>query len=121
CIGLLMSALKSEWQEYKISATMSPPYRLYIITPPLRGKVRSLNTCFEITSLVGTICSDGAHLHITLGDPDGNTVSGHLVGDAVVETTAEVVLGEILGVCFNREHDPSTGFRELSISRTMRD
>nr|CAD7455744.1 unnamed protein product [Timema tahoe] len=66
---------------------------LYVSIPILN--VRSLNTCFEITSLVGTICSDGAHLHITLGDPDGNTVSGHLVGDAVVETTAEVVLGEL--------------------------
>jgi predicted DNA-binding protein with PD1-like motif len=76
-----------------------------------------LDKCFEITSLVGTICKDGAHLHVTLGDSDGNTVAGHVFGDLVVQTTAEVILGEVCGMQFRREFDKATGYSELVISK----
>lgn len=65
---------------------------------------------------MGTICKDGAHLHITLGDSEGSTVAGHVVGDLIVQTTAEIVLGEICGVQFKREFDEATGWTELVIS-----
>jgi predicted DNA-binding protein with PD1-like motif len=80
-------------------------------------QIRTLDKCFEITSLVGTVCQDGAHLHITLGDSDGNTVAGHVVGDLIVQTTAEIILGEVCGVQFKREFDKATGWSELVISK----
>jgi len=80
-------------------------------------QVHILEKCFEITSLVGTICKDGAHLHVTLGDSDGNTVAGHVFGDLTVETTAEVILGEVCGLQFRREFDKATGYSELVISK----
>lgn len=80
-------------------------------------QVRILDKCFEITSLVGTICKDGAHLHVTLGDSDGNTVAGHVFGDLIVQTTAEVILGEVCGLQFRREFDNATGYSELVISK----
>jgi predicted DNA-binding protein with PD1-like motif len=76
-----------------------------------------LDKNFEITSLVGTICKDGAHLHVTLGDSDGSTVAGHVFGDLIVETTAEVILGEVCGLQFKREFDEATGYSELVISK----
>ncbi|KAF6779085.1 hypothetical protein AHF37_01336 [Paragonimus kellicotti] len=49
---------------------------------------------FEIVSLVGTLASDGQpHLHIALADLEGRVIGGHLLGNARVHTTAEVVLG----------------------------
>jgi len=44
---------------------------------------------FEITSLMGTLAA-GGHLHISLSDADGHVIGGHLVGDDVIHTTAEV-------------------------------
>ncbi|XP_063240335.1 bifunctional protein GlmU-like [Bacillus rossius redtenbacheri] len=79
--------------------------------------VRTLQQCFEIVSLVGTVCRDGAHLHATLGTSDGTTVSGHVVGDLVVQTTAEIVLGVAEGARFNRVFDPSTKFSELVVTQ----
>jgi len=107
------------------------------------GVPKSEQLCqhFEILSLVGTlsgqksdspsqvtISSDGVehvveddnggdcHLHISLGDANGCMRGGHLLGDAIINTTAEVVLGEATDLAFHREHDDTTGFPELIIS-----
>jgi len=56
---------------------------------------------FEICSLVGTLASSG-HLHIVLGREDGSSLAGHVVGDLVVFTTAEVVIGECQNAIFGR-------------------
>jgi len=69
---------------------------------------------FEICSLVGTLASSG-HLHIVLGREDGSSLAGHVVGDLVVFTTAEVVIGECQNAIFGREHDSATGFDELKV------
>ena len=72
------------------------------------------NERFEIVSLVGTFSRDGScHLHLSIADADGNTYGGHLI-EGEIFTTAEVVLGAIEGVDFKREHDPETGYNELS-------
>ena len=42
-------------------------------------------------------------------------VGGHVLGDMVVFTTAEVVIGECEQVTFKREMDPRTGFGELTV------
>ncbi|XP_059094894.1 bifunctional protein GlmU-like isoform X1 [Tigriopus californicus] len=82
--------------------------------------IKTFNEHFEITSLVGTFSSEllegcECHLHITLGRADGSTLSGHLVGDAIIFTTAEVVLGECTDAVFTREFDEATGFDELVV------
>ena len=80
-------------------------------------QVESLEQHFEICSLVGTLTSDGgSHLHTVLSDQAGRTVGGHVVGDMVVFTTAEVVLGSSDKIGFAREFDRNTGYNELVIS-----
>ena len=71
---------------------------------------------FEIVSLVGTLSGGvGGHLHISLSDNKGQVVGGHVVGDLVIYTTAEVVIGECEGVRFEREMDRETGYDELVV------
>ena len=73
-----------------------------------------LNQRMEILSLVGTISIHGKHLHISLGDATGKCIGGHLVGDATVFTTAEIVIAELGDVTFHRTFDHRTGFKELA-------
>lgn len=72
---------------------------------------------FEITSLVGTLCEDGIHLHISLSDTDGMAIGGHLKEGCIIRTTAEIVIGELDDVRFSREFDTKTGFSELVITK----
>lgn len=76
-----------------------------------RPEATRLEGPFEIVSLTGTLSPDGDHLHISLGDRDGHTVSGHFVSGHVY-TTAEVVVG-VLPYRFSRKLDPRTGYPEL--------
>ena len=69
----------------------------------------------EIVSLTGTLCPDGAHLHIALSRRDGSCIGGHLVQGCLVNTTAELVIGELPDVAFHRPPDPATGYNELSV------
>jgi hypothetical protein len=69
----------------------------------------------EIVSLTGTLAPEGSHLHVALADSQGVTRGGHLGEGAIVLTTAEVVLAELVGLSFQRAHDPCTGYRELTI------
>ncbi|KEF42145.1 MAG: DNA-binding protein [Cyanobium sp. CACIAM 14] len=70
----------------------------------------------EILSLAGTLCTDGAHLHIAVADADGAVLGGHLCAGSLVRTTAEVGLGLLPDWQFQRELDPATGCAELRIS-----
>ena len=80
-------------------------------------QVVSYNEHFEICSLVGTLSGEAGHLHIVLGKSDGTTLSGHVVGDCEIFTTAEVVIGDCQQAVFTRPHDQQTGFDELRVSR----
>lgn len=70
---------------------------------------------FEIVSLVGTLGQDGMHLHISISDKTGKTIGGHLVEGCLIYTTAEIVIGDAMGLEFTREQDSETGYRELKI------
>jgi predicted DNA-binding protein with PD1-like motif len=70
----------------------------------------------EITSLVGTLTADGAHLHLTVADSQGHAFGGHLVDGCPVYTTCELVIGELTGLRFERRPDPVTTFLELFIA-----
>lgn len=69
----------------------------------------------EILSLAGTLCLDGLHLHISLGRRDASCIGGHVVRGCIVNTTAELVIGELAEVDFHRSLDPATGYGELGI------
>jgi hypothetical protein len=69
----------------------------------------------EVVSLVGTLARGGAHLHIALSDGAGATVGGHLARGTRVYTTAEVAIGILDDVAFERERDAETGYFELAV------
>lgn len=54
---------------------------------------------------------------MTLSDAQGKTLGGHVIGDMVVYTTAEVVIGECSEAVFRREPDPKTGYDELVVTQ----
>lgn len=43
------------------------------------------------------------------------SLGGHLMGEALVFTTAEIVLGELRDVSFGREHCALSGWPELVV------
>ncbi len=81
--------------------------------------IRKFEEKFEIVSLVGTLSQDGPHLHISLSNKDSKVVGGHLKEGCVVNTTAEIVIGNEESLTFNREHDEQTGFKELKIKQNL--
>ena len=70
---------------------------------------------FEIVSLVGTLSTSGCHLHISISDPAGSTIGGHLLEGCIIFTTAELVIGGDQQLIFEREIDKETGWKELRI------
>ena len=70
---------------------------------------------FEIVSLVGTLSTNGSHLHIAVSDSTGRTIGGHLLDGCRVYTTAEIVLGELPQLEFRREKDDTFGYQELVV------
>lgn len=70
----------------------------------------------EIVSGTGTVSKDGCHIHIAVSDKEGRVMGGHLKSGCRIETTAEVVIGILEDVSFERKLDPQTGFNELHIS-----
>lgn len=77
--------------------------------------VMKLDTNHEIVSLVGTVSGGSGHLHISLSDCEGKVLGGHLLGDAEIFTTAEIVIGELPHLEFRREPDHQTGYDELTV------
>ena len=74
-----------------------------------------LKNNYEIVSLTGTYSRDGSHLHISVSDVEGKTIGGHLKEGTLVNTTAELVLAELVGYELTREFDTNTGYDELVI------
>lgn len=70
---------------------------------------------FEIVSLVGTVSTNGSHLHLSVSDSLGVTIGGHLLDENLVYTTAEIVIGESRQLIFTRENDGSTPWKELQV------
>jgi predicted DNA-binding protein with PD1-like motif len=70
---------------------------------------------FEIVSLTGTVSKNGSHCHIALANSTGQTLGGHLLAGCLIYTTAEIVLGILPNLSFQREHDATTGYKELKV------
>ena len=82
---------------------------------------RTFDEPTEIVSLTGALGPDGVHIHISLARRDGACIGGHLVGGCVVNTTAELVIGELPQFEFRRPLDPATGYDELSVQARLSD
>ena len=70
---------------------------------------------FEIVSLVGTVSTNGSHLHLSVSDSTGRTIGGHLLDSNFVYTTAEIVITESGEHVFKRAKDGSTPWEELQV------
>lgn len=70
----------------------------------------------EVILLSGSVCADGAHLHVVVTDADGRSLGGHLCHGSQVRTTMELLLARTEGWQLGRQRDPATGHRELSVS-----
>lgn len=71
---------------------------------------------FEIVSLTGTLSVHGSHYHIAISDSTGQTLGGHLMEGSLVYTTAEIALGILPGVHFERRFDSASGYEELYVA-----
>ncbi|MEL6399509.1 MAG: PPC domain-containing DNA-binding protein [Cyanobacteria bacterium J06626_4] len=71
---------------------------------------------FEIVSLVGTLSVAGLHLHLAIANAQGQLWGGHLMPGCRIYTTAEIVVGALPGLRFQRLADEQTGYRELAIA-----
>ncbi|OOG74926.1 PPC domain-containing DNA-binding protein [Algoriphagus sp. A40] len=70
---------------------------------------------FEVVSLTGLLGTEGNHVHLSVSDSTGRTIGGHLLDGNLVYTTLEVVIGEDLDHSYQRETDPTFGYKELVV------
>ena len=87
----------------------------------LRGRVRDASGVnireiaehCEIVSLNGTVSAARCHIHIALSKEDLSTIGGHLCVGCIVNTTCELVIGELPAINYDVEADAETGYDEL--------
>ena len=72
---------------------------------------------YEIISLNGTISKAKAHLHLGISDHTMKMYGGHLMDGTLINTTCELVLGELEEYQSIREFDDTTGYDEISFER----
>ena len=75
--------------------------------------IRQIDEHCEIVSLNGTVSARRCHIHIALSKEDLSTIGGHLCQGCIVNTTCELVIGELPGMDIGVEEDPDTGYDEL--------
>ena len=75
--------------------------------------VRRITEDCEIVSLNGTVSAQRCHLHIALSKEDLSTIGGHLCPGCIINTTCELVIAQIPGVCYGVEEDAQTGYDEI--------
>lgn len=77
--------------------------------------IREIQDHCEIVSLNGTVSEARCHLHIALSKEDLSTIGGHLCPGCIVNTTCELIIGQLPGVRYGVEQDAQTGYDELII------
>ena len=75
----------------------------------------ALHGDFEFLTLAGSLSPEGAHLHITISDAQGQVTGGHVAPGCIIRTTAEILLALLPDHQFTREPDPASGCNELVI------
>lgn len=84
---------------------------------PSKQDIRSREGDFEIVSLVGTLSTEGSHIHLSASSKEGDVIGGHLKDGSIVNPTAEIVIMNDNSDSYSREYDPDTGFKELETSK----
>ena len=77
-----------------------------------------INASLELLMLSGTLSPNGAHVHASVADEQGEVKGGHLMPGCIVRTAVEVVIALLPGWEFRRELDAATGFNELAARPT---
>ena len=75
--------------------------------------IREIGEHCEIVGLNGTASAARCHIHIALSKEDLSTIGGHLCPGCIVNTTCELVIGELPGIAYAEEADAETGYDEL--------
>ena len=75
--------------------------------------IREIGEHCEILCLNGTVSEKRCHLHIALSREDLSCLGGHLCPGCIINTTCELVIGELPGVGIDVEFDAQTGNDEL--------
>lgn len=75
--------------------------------------IREISEHCEIVSLNGTVSAQRCHVHIALSKEDLSTIGGHLCEGCIINTTCELVIGELPGIQYGVEEDAETGYDEL--------
>ena len=75
--------------------------------------IREITEHCEIVSLNGTVSARRCHIHIALSKEDLSTIGGHLCPGCIINTTCELVLGELPEISYDVEEDLETGYDEL--------
>ena len=79
--------------------------------------IREITDHCEIVSLNGTVSAERCHIHIALSKEDLSTLGGHLCPGCIINTTCELVIGELPGILYGVEEDPETGYDELIFTK----
>ena len=79
--------------------------------------IRDVDEHCEIVSLNGTVSSSRCHLHLALSKEDLSTIGGHMTEGCIINTTCELVVGELSGQKIDVEFDEETGYDELIFTR----
>ena len=69
----------------------------------------------EIVSLMGTVSEKRCHLHVSFAKEDLSVIGGHLVDGCIINTTCELVIGELENYVYDVEFDEETGYNELVV------
>lgn len=75
--------------------------------------IREIKEHCEIVSMNGTVSAQRCHVHIALSKEDLSTIGGHLCKGCIINTTCELVIGELPGVEYGVEENMETGYDEL--------
>lgn len=79
---------------------------------------KSYEQDLEIVSLIGTISKGQAHIHIAASDDKASVIGGHLLDGSIVNTTVELVLGELENYTSQRVFDEKTNYHEIAFERS---
>ena len=77
----------------------------------------SIDEAMEIVSLMGTVSEKRCHLHVSFAKEDLSVIGGHLVAGCMINTTCELVIGELRDYVYDVEFDEETGYDELIIKQ----
>ena len=75
------------------------------------------NEFYQIASLTGNISVEREHIHISLSDPTGDVIGGHLLEGNTVYTPVEIVLGVLPNLKYTSALvSDKSGWKELVVN-----